>query len=429
MARKPISIRLSLLLYGFIPMIISTILYSAVILTLTDRLIKQREETALITNTRILSDLLDNELRKIKRVSLNLAYSPSLRGDIQEYISLVTGDSDSIQRYYGARAIQGELLETIGPLKQVEQVNIILSDSDMVCAGQYNLSQKVPNLLQTRINNLRADEVTTYWSPPERDYLAESLGDAAPGQLYVSYYQVLFDDYRNRVGYIEVKQEVNTLFAPLKNNSENFKVFNKLKRQIYPSTEPYGNAYSNNVSGVSPYEVLRSVNKYSHRNEILCPGFSTEAPWNLVNIIDENEYLKPIKNILLLLISLIIIISVLSFLVSHRLSQGISRPLMNFSRKLDQMEWSRSPSDRAMPDVSSIMELNNLEVSFAEMNRKMDEKLDLFVAEKTLEVNARMLALQSHDGPPFPFQYAEHHQHNGRGGSEGRYTEGNQPPE
>ncbi len=403
MARKPISIRLSLFLYGFIPMIISTVLFSSVILVLTNRLIKQREETNLITNTRILSDLLDNELRKIKTISLNLAYSPSLRREMTDYEQIKEKESDPVSLYYGARSIQAVLLETVGPLKQVEQVNIILPDLEMICAGQYNLSQKLPEQLHSRIENIRTNGMAAYWSPPERDSLSEQMANNTNSQLYISYYQVLYDDFRNKIAYIEIKQKMETLFSSLEKNSQNFKVFNRQKLQIYPSIQPYGNAYSDILSEMIPFKIFKSENRFSRREEILCLGMSGEAPWSLINIRNEKDYLKPVQKILALLLSLIILISVLSFLISHKLSLGINKPLMNLSRKLDQMEWSRTPPDTILPDMTGITELNTLEVSFAEMNRKMDEKLDLFVAEKTLEVNARMLALQSQMDPHFLF--------------------------
>ncbi len=403
MLKKPLSIRLSILLYGFIPMIISILLFSVIILTLTTGLIKQREETSLINGTKILSDLLDNELKKIKRISLNLAYSPTLREKIHDYEKIMQSPYTSVSRYYGAREIQSVLLEAVGPLKQVSQVNVILQDYSMISSGQYNLIQQLPNHLKARIQYFENNGISSYWSSPERDSLAESLVEADQSTHYISYYHVLYDDVRSKIGYIEIKQDTETLFSSLKKNLDNFKVFNNQNLQIFPEILPYGNAYQDLLLTAVPNQISRISNSFSEDSEILCLGIATEAPWRLINVIKGNEYLQPIHNILTLLISLITIITLLSFFISHQLSLGINKPLMKFNQKLNQMEWTRYPLETIQPDLTSITELNRLEVSFAEMNRAMDEKLDLFVAEKTLEVNARMLALQSQMDPHFLF--------------------------
>ena len=401
--RRVISIRGRLFLYGFIPMIFAALIFSLILFTMTTRLIKQREETALISNTRILSGLLDGELSKMKRVSLNLSYSRRLKKAVQKYEAMKKRESRPDELYYAVREIQTILDETVGPLKQVPQVNIILPDGDMICFGRYNLRKQLPEHLMPRIRRFYNQKKTSWWSAAERDYLAEEQ-DPRPGR-YISHYQVLFDPYRNPLGYIEVKQDSETLFVErLKAMDEEFQVFNNQNQQLYPLTLPYGSSYSLITSQILPYRILHRHNEGDQEKEVLCMGIATEASWRIITYRSEDSYMAPVLRIQLILIPLSLLIAFLGFQMSHQLSRGITTPLSRLNRKLNQFQWERNnePGDNE-PDSTGFHELDALELSFTEMNRKMDEKLDLFVAEKTLEVNARMLALQSQMDPHFLF--------------------------
>ena len=403
MPRKPISIRQSLFLYGFFPMFTCSVLFSIILLTSTTRLMKEKEETSLINRTRVLSNLLDSELKKIKRISLNLAWSDSLKSVIDDYNNLKKTTTDTKVLYYGARRIQKLLDEMVGPLKQIPQVNLILPEGEMICFGMYNLSQQLPEHLHPRLKLLLQNEKNSLWTAPERDFLMEEVRNDGFQRNYISHYQVLYNSGRHPLGIIETKQEVSALFSGLLEITDNFQVFNSRNLQIYPYTLPYGNTYSNIAESISPYRITRKKNIATNEMEILCMGLSTEASWRIITIQNENLHLSPVYRLQVILIPLIFLIAFLGYLISHKLSRGISLSLTNLNRKLNQVQWNRSPEEMEGPEVSGIRELNNLELSFAEMNRKMDEKLDLFVAERTLEVNARMLALQSQMDPHFLF--------------------------
>ncbi|MDC7235637.1 MAG: histidine kinase [Spirochaetales bacterium] len=400
---RAVSIRLSLFIYGFLPMFICTLLFSIILLAMTTRLLKQREEYNLISTTRVLSNLLDSELRKIKRVSLNLAYSNTLREGVKDYIAVRESVHSSQELYYGARRIQGILDEMAGPLKQIPQVNIILPDYEMICFGQYNLSQKLPDHLQPRLRHLLLENKTSWWSPPERDFLSEQLVGMDSSIHYISRYQILFDEFRQPLAYIEVKQQTDTLFNQLKVLKGDVQVFNNQNLQLYPRTLPQGSSYSVISSEINPYSIVYRKNSLTGEKEVLCLGLSTEASWRIIKIVSESRYLSPVYRLQITLIPLVLLIALLGYLISHRLSRGISSSLSNLNRKLNQLQWRSEAVSAALPDETGIRELNDLELSFAEMNRKMDEKLDLFVAEKTLELNARMLALQSQMDPHFLF--------------------------
>ena len=166
MLRKPISIRQSLFLYGFLPMFTCSVLFSIILLTSTTRLMKEREETTLINRTRVLSNLLNSELKNIKRISLNLAWSDSLKSAIEEYNTLKNSTTDTKELYYGTRRIQNLLDEMVGPLKQIPQVNLILPEGEMICFGMYNLSQQLPEHLHPRLNQLLQNEKNSLWTAP-----------------------------------------------------------------------------------------------------------------------------------------------------------------------------------------------------------------------------------------------------------------------
>lgn len=370
---------------------------------MTSSLLKEREENNLINKTRILSNLLDSELRKIKQVSLNLAYSDTLKESVEDYMYLKRTIENPETLYYAVRKIQSVLNETVGPLKQVSQVNILLPDSEMICFGIYNLRQELPEYLLPRLQRLFNEKRTSWWSPPERDFLSESLGMIDSSKNYISHYQILFDDIRTPLAYIEVKQETGTLFEELLAAGDDFQVFNAHNLQLFPRTMPYGNSYSSISSEIIPYRIFHRQNVFTQKKEVLCLGISTETSWRIINILSESRYMSPIYRIQISLIPLVILIALLGYFISHHLSRGISIPLTKLNSKLNQVQWKREDKIDLPPEKTSIQELNDLEVSFIEMNRKMDEKLDMFVAEKTLEVNARMLALQSQMDPHFLF--------------------------
>ncbi len=380
-------------------MFFAVLLFSLTLLIMTTRLLQQREETGLISNTRIISGLLDGELRKIKRVSLNLAYSRRLKEAVSEYEELKRKESVSSELYYAVRKIQTILDETVGPLKQVPQVNILLPDGEMICFGRYNLNQRLPDHLSSRLKRLLRQERTSWWSAPERDYLAETVEPEM--RTYISHYQVLYDPYRKALGYIEVKQESDVLFAALKAPGEDFQVFNSQNLQLYPRTLPYGSSYALLSSQLIPYRII-SRRSSDERHEVLCLGIATEAAWKILTTKDRALYMAPIKRIQSLLIPLSLLIGFLGYLLSSRLGRGISAPLSRLNGKLNQFQLNSEP-DEEPSDSTGFRELDDLALSFSEMNRKMDEKLDLFVAERTLEVNARMLALQSQMDPHFLF--------------------------
>jgi two-component system sensor histidine kinase YesM len=398
--RKILSIRRSLFLYGFIPMFFAVLLFSLILLVMTTRLMQQREESELINNTRVISGLLDEELRKIKRVSLNLAYSRRLKEAVRGYESLKREDADPSELYYATRGIQTILDETVGPLKQVPQVNILLPDGDMVCFGRYNLNQRLPDHLSSRLKRLLRQGRTSWWSAPERDYLAEKIDPEM--RNYISHYQVLYDPFRNPLGYIEVKQESDALFARLQTPGENFKVFNSQNLQLYPRTLPYGSSYAVLSSRLLPYRIFSNHSAGNDERAVLCMGIATETAWKVLTVKNKDLYMAPVIRIQRFLIPLSLLIGFLGYLISSRLGRGISTPLSKLNRKLNQFQISGDPGE-SRPDSTGFRELDALELSFSEMNRKMDEKLDIFVAEKTLEVNARMLALQSQMDPHFLF--------------------------
>ena len=391
----------------FVPILLTIVILSVLFFTYTSRILRAEEEANLTDLTDKMASIIDSEISRLNNISLNITNSALLKDYIKEYIRLRAEGRppESLENYIAARDISNMLAEIAGPIKTVPQINYIDPGRLLIGAGTYNLFHQVPLETAEAISGIDRKYGKRHFSGIIRDPLAENAFPLYKNQQYISLYRTIFNELNEPLGIIEVKQFAETIFYGPSRAPRNFMIFDSGGTQLFPQTVSSDDTYAellehNSIPGIYSY-----YNKLSQSREIVSVGKCREINWTILNLTEESVILAPVYRFFFIILISGIVMFVTSIMVARRFSGLITQSLQQLNGWISNLHWdnlsSETPSD--LGTLTPLAEFEDIHMEFWRMNRKLHDSMKLVVQERSLQENARMLALQSQMDPHFMY--------------------------
>lgn len=390
---------------SFIPLLFTVLIFSLSFFIYTSSILMDRGRASLLQINSQITENLSAELRKMGTLAMNITYSGRLKTTLRDHLEIIeepeTPDR-KVAQYLNTVEVTRIIGDITGPYKTVPQVNIIFPGQFSIGTGMYAMIQPIQEQTTRFLASYNTAAGAPLYSYPHWDALANRYLGSEESQQFISLFKTIFDDYRHPLGILEVKQYADTIFADLQRSDERVLVFDATGTQIYPATIPMGSIYTDFANRAYRGTIRTFNNPYSGSKEILAISEILENGWIVLTITDRNRYLRPVYQFLMGIILVSLIILGAGYSISIILSRKITIPLKDLSQKISHLDWIETSDDRPSPTPNtSLTEVKELHLSFQAMSKKLDTTLAHVVAEKTLETQSRLLALQAQMDPHF----------------------------
>ncbi len=396
----------STLFFSYVILVLSTIVtFTAVFYFFTTDLLKNKAMDALRDISSSLVNSLDSEISRMNIVSLNISYSTLLKQLVAEHLSLNERTQDAEQRalkYRNTKNIIDVISTIIGPFKPVPQVNYYDFKGEMIGAGVFSQAAQLSVRNIPWLEKADAYSGTKYLSMPHSDTLLEQTFPLYKNTKYISLYRTFFSTYREPAGVIEVKQFTDMVFKDFPNEAYQVLVLDSAGNRIYPFGNARDSKYAEPVRPETEEgEIKTRINRETRRREMLIVKNCRQSDWRIVVAKEERELFKPVYDftkIIFLSGSAFILMAVF---VASRLSRKLTTPLKEIHDAVSDLDWEAisSASPSAIP--SDLNELEELQLAFQRMHRKLQDSMQQALDARTHEIQATMFALQAQMDPHF----------------------------
>ncbi|NQT59744.1 MAG: histidine kinase [Bacteroidetes bacterium] len=395
---------------GLIPLFFAVLIFSVSFYIYASNALMEREKKTLMILADQLTGSLEAELKKMSNLALNISYSSQLKDEIQTHLSLnqqtETGDKQR-QLYLNAGSMVRTIGEITGPYKTVPQVNIIFPNLNILGKGIYELIHPLTRQSEEIISKYDWHTGALIFSSLHQDSLAGSMSELYQKVWFISLYKAIFDDYHNPLGILEIKQFSDTLFGFFNRDQERILVFDSKGAgvQIYPAISSQNNFYAELAIRNNSKTIQDFKNPSTGKREIIAVTECLQSGWIVLTITDGERYLKPVYQFLIGIIGASLLILGAGFFISKILSRLITDPLKDLNHKISRLAWDKLDNTQSgkQLNASLLNEVNELHLTFQEMNKKLDSSLSEMIAEKTLQTQSRLLALQAQMDPHFMY--------------------------
>ncbi|AEE97748.1 integral membrane sensor signal transduction histidine kinase [Mahella australiensis 50-1 BON] len=400
--RKKRTIQKSLFIY-FSLIIISVILIFVFFFYIyTSNILTQRASDSFQKLAYSISAQVDQEIRKMDTVSLNIAYSNLIKGDFINYLN-----EDDGSKYEKSKSLMDLLISMMGPLRSVEQINMYGLDGQMVGAGFLNQSVKVVLNDKSWFNSVLGYGGLKYISLPYNNSFFIIDTNLKQKRYFISLYRMCFDKYGQKVAIIETAQDCDVVFGEVSNvlnsGADNMRafIFNGDGQLMFPyrniDKEDYAFYFDKiNISGQNGLSGSFTVyNPNMKENEVVAYNRSDYTGWSVLVVQRAKQVLAPVKEFTALTVIITIIMLVSSLFLSFFTAGRLTNPIRRIHEAVQKTELSNLAFNNDFELNSSVDELEELNSAFQNMNNKLKQSLDELLMAKQEELQAKMLALQS----------------------------------
>ena len=400
------SVRTTLFISYFIPILLTITLLSLIFFIYTSRVLRNVEESNLAEITDKMVSIIDSEVKNMNNVSLNIASSNLLKKNITGLHSLLEQGYplESTEVYLAARDITSLIAMISGPIKAVPQINYIIPGEFLIGSGTYIHINSIPEQTSAALDKIDNIYGKRHFSGPAKDPLAEIAFPQYRNKQYISLFRTIFDEQnKNSIGIIEVKQFSETIFYGPSKAPRHFMIFDSDFNQLFPPTiEPNG-TYTEMLQNQSHVGLTAFENPVTQEHEIISIGKCREIDWTILNIALERNILSPVYRFLLIIILSAFIMFIISVSVARKISAMITESLSQLRGWIKNMHWDNisAPPPADIKALTPLVEFEDIHQEFWKVNRKLHDSMKLVVRERSLQENARMLALQSQMDPHF----------------------------
>ncbi|HHX59661.1 MAG TPA: histidine kinase [Epulopiscium sp.] len=353
---------------------------------------------------------LDLEIQKMDTISMNISYSNLIQSRFTNYREFTS--HHYLDKLQNAKQLMDLFVSINGPLFSVKQVNLYNFDGQFVGAGITN------NALQ--INLDQQDWYTPTLEQDGRMYLSRPSSDTLftnspwKKEYYLSLYRLYRSNYGKKLGIIETTQDCRTIFGNIDDvlgtniNSPNVFVFDSSGFLIYPyniSDELHStySQYYNYIEQSKPGDVntFSIPHSQTNSNEMLSFNVSDYTNWTILTTQSENIILKPIKDLLKMIIFIAVLMFLFSLALSYYMAKTLTDPIKKI-RSLIRHTKLNTLGDQTREVLNSdVNELDDLHDAFQKMSVKLKTSMDELLTSRQQENKARMEALQSQINPHF----------------------------
>ena len=370
----------------------------------TSQILIRRETKALADlNTSFISAI-DQILSDMNTVSVNICYSDQVIG------SLDTNLTDS---YASFRSLIDTLVSINGIDVKVDQINIYDFEGTLAQVGIRTAVTTVDIDSLDWIDEVRGLDGGKYLTLPYQTnnlaYNSNTYGNSQTN-WYVSLLRTYRDDTKKQAGVIETIKSCQSIFYPVSSYIQ--KTENAPQVFIYDSqgslVYPYGNA-SGDPAEFPDYFTAAQVSEETSRyrnptdgaRSILAASRSSFSGWTYVAVQQEAVVLSSVKQLGLMLLGFIGLMLLFSAFLSWHLSKGLLLPIRKLQGIISKTELETLGENPKAPLGTSIDELEELNLAFQNMQKKLKASMDDLLESRQQELKSRSLALQSQINPHF----------------------------
>jgi len=381
---------------------ISLLFYGRTALILRNRAFDYMEERA----ASVAVDL-EDEIRKLDDVSMDILYSSIVKEQFRTYLSSNSSSASGT----GSSSDAEEIIETFtvinGPSRPAIQINLYESgEGTMIGSGFDNRKKTVRVEDQAWYGQVVAQDGKKVIIGPHADPELSQLSTNLKNGIFVSLCRLFFDRYGTARGVVEVVQRYETVFQSALGTSAGASAgkvfaFDGRGTLLFPSgaaEEPI--VQTARLARIGSDGSDRGAFKNQDGSRwYLTKVHSSYLDWTVVLAVEEKVLLAPLRSygftIAPLLVTLLLSALALSFLAARRLTTPI-KALRNEIRSTTLR--NRDPLSQ---DGSGISEVDELAEAFGVLRRELSLSMDQLLQSQAHEHRARLLALQSQMNPHF----------------------------
>ena len=367
-------------------------------------ILRDRAISALSDTATSMARSIDGEIAKMSNISLNVSGSSLLKRLFAERGSIgsgMAGPEAKRERYLQLRRISDIVVTIIGPLKPLPQVNLYDLRGGMIGAGI--ASGEFPLALEAMdwFPDLDLKSGSKLVTKPRRDLLLEDTFPLYRERSYVSLCRALFDEARETIGVVEVKQFYDEIFKDLAGRREFVAVVDQEDGQIYPFPAAEGRGWGGAAGFLRGGRTASVALPDGSGRATAVMRDCKQIGWRVIVARREAELLRPLTRFALLSCLAGLLVLAASALAASRLALRITTPIGRIRSALASLEWEDLAAGGSPFPPAGLGELEELEAAFSGMRLKLRESIHEALDARTHEMRATMLALQSQMDPHF----------------------------
>lgn len=341
-------------------------------------------------------------LKSLDTVSINLNYS-SISKQVLDQSFELNISSDMLEE-------MADLFVTLsGTELKADQMNLYDFSGNVLQAGMSTLIKKSSPDQQDLIEaarRLKGSKILTL--PYETSIYTKS---ASYGQWFISLYRSFNNQYGRPVGVVETAKQCKSVFKSLisfekknKNSSSHSYIFDHRGNLIYPydrtdeekkQISQYFDAVSQLDSGSSFHSPLDDSLEYAAIKTSKYSGYT------YLTVQPQSAILKPVYQLLRILLAAVLIFLFFSALIARRLSRTVIQPVKHLKHIIQRMELDTLGQEQATAYPVSVDELEELYQAFQHMSDSLKSSMEELVKSQEREVKSRTMALQTQINPHF----------------------------
>ncbi len=416
MRKKMKSIQFNLFsTYSLIIVLLAMIFVSSFYLYVSN-LLRNNTFASLDNLSRSITQKLDLEIQKLDDLSMNVLYSNLVKEQFLDYISFYNKSKENqlyneAEHYNNLKGLTDVLVALIGPTQTVQQVNLYDFKGNMLGAGIYNKGIKIDVKQKPWYRQVISRDGKKYIISPHKEPILGNVISYYKDKYYISLYRVFFDQYNLQQGIVEVIQDCDIIFAGMEEllkeepGGRKIYIYNQQGELIYPyqglSTQNYEYYYQVINNNAEMLNYLNKDNPDSKKKELISYSYSDYTGWRIVVVAQESKLLAPLFLFTRITFYGTIIILLMALGFSYFVSKKLTVPIAKMHQTINSMDLNMISAEDHPELNSGLNELEELNMAFQQMNRKLKKSMDKLLKLQSQEMQARMLALQSQMNPHF----------------------------
>ena len=363
-------------------------------------LIKQ-EINAITSQNDYFKEQVDTVINDLDTVSININYSSLVKDKLDSSFNL------DISR--NTLSSMASLFVTInGADIKVDQINLYDFQGNILKVG-----------IKTNTDKIDINELSWFYdalslsgkkliSDPYKTSALSTSGNSS--DWYISLYRSYNNQYGRTVGAVETVKRCKSVFKSITNYKK--KSEDSAEIFIYSGNDliyPYNltNDEKNNIPDYYSYITHRNnnddsiVNPITGDKEYMVSETSAYSGWTYITVQPESYILRPVNNLVHVLLLFVFAILAVSILISFYLSRSLVKPIKHLKHIVQRMEIDTLGEDKAYSYPTTYNEVSELYLAFQLMSEHLKKSMNDLIDSRQQELKSRSLALQSQINPHF----------------------------
>lgn len=342
----------------------------------------------------------DSAIKDLDTVSMNINYSNMSKSTLDSSFNLFIT--------YDMLDEMDDLFVSInGTEMNADQVNLYDFSGNVLMSGMSTMVKKATPAQWDTVTSVQTMENNKLITPP---YLSDAYSKPVKSQQwFISIYRPFYNQYRRRVGTIEVLKQCKSLFKSIisyekknKNRGTNTYIFDATGNLIYPyeTTEEEAAAIQKyfhiDLSTGKPF-----ISPVTQKLEYASKSSSSYTGYTYLTVQPRSEILQPVYHLVSVLMIVILLFLAFSILVSYRMSRSVVKPIKHLKHIIQRLELDTLGQEKATTYPVSVNELEELYQAYQNMSDNLKDSMNQLIETQEQELKSRTLALQAQINPHF----------------------------